>query len=489
MHPEDYFKIESALSPASLARGAKIHIVGVCGVAMAELACALSREGYAVSGSDTDFWEPMGSRLRASTVTLHNGYNPGNIPDDVELVVIGNAIRADNVEISGVRERNLPYSFFPKLLADIAVEGRHSIVVSGTHGKTTTTALLAYLLESCGRQPSWFFGGAAEQFPESLRVGRGPFSAVEGDEYDSAFFAKVPKFTFYLPDTLVITSIEYDHADIYPDLQSVINEFSKRVVTMPVHGKVIACDETRLMRELISRWRGEWKGEIVTYGTEASDFALKRLEQGRHSQTFEIRDPEGMRYTASTELPGAYNAQNATAAFAACRLCAIPAFEILEAMACFKGVKRRQEEWETGAGVTLIEDFAHHPTAVRRTLEGLRERYPGRRLWAVFEPRSNTSRRKIFQNDYIDALSAADCIALCAVVPRHNDAGLDLLNVREVCRSLISNGKTAVELPDYDSVRDFIISSARPGDVVVMMSNGSFGGIIPEIAAATLFPG
>ena len=479
---KEYFQVSSVTSLRSVPSGGKIHIIGVSGVAMAQLACALAKKGYAVSGSDTDFWEPMGSLLRSSTVALCGGYREENIPEGVDLVVIGNAIRYGNPEVDAVERSGIPYSLFPRILAETAIEGRHSIVVSGTHGKTTTTALCAFVLQCGSAGPSWFFGGAAPQFSESLSVGSGPFSVVEGDEYDSAFFAKVPKFSFYMPDTLVVTSIEFDHADIYPDVDSIKSEFSRLVLGMPPHGRVILCDENPSMRDLAAEWKRQWHGSVFTYGTSTSDFALSRDRQEESRQICTVTSPEGSRYTFSTVLPGLHNAQNVTAVFAACRLAGLDSVSILEGIARFEGVRRRQELLPVPGNVILIEDFAHHPTAVLRTLEGIRERFPGRRLWGVFEPRSNTSRRRLFQSEYVNALSVADCIVLSSVVPRHNDAGIELLDVQEMCVSLKRIGRSAVHLPDYDSVRDHVVTNAQAGDVIVMMSNGSFGGIIPRVA-------
>lgn len=480
--PKDYFHESQSAALATVGQSGKIHIIGVSGVAMAQLACVLAAKGYQVSGSDSDFWEPMGSILKHSSVQIHKGYEPEYIPSDVQLVVIGNAIRYENPEVAAVEQRAYPYSFFPKLLFELIIQGRHSIVISGTHGKTTTTALGAHVLKFLGHDPSWFFGGASEQFAKSLHQGSGHISIVEGDEYDSAFFAKLPKFMFYKPDTLIVTSVEFDHADIYPNLESVEKEFTKLVCSMPDSGRVLVCNETPFMRNLILKWENLWHGTLCTYGCEDSKYALLRRSQEGTKQIFEIRDPFAKQYIGTLNLAGAYNVQNAIAVFAACQLCNLPAHDILEGIASFKGVKRRQELWGTGSGITLIEDFAHHPTAVAKTLEAIREAFPTKRLWAVFEPRSNTTRRNIFEKEYIEALSYADVIAISDVVMRHNDVGVELLKVPAICRALQRKGKKASSFPNYGALKNHIISEAQANDVIVMMSNGSFGGIIPELA-------
>lgn len=480
--PKDYFSLPNSASLDTVPSGGRIHIIGVSGVAMAQLACALAKGGFAVSGSDIDFWEPMGGLLKRSSVKLHSGYAAENVPPDVQLAVIGNAISYGNAEVAAVESSACPYSLFPKLLGELVIKDRYSIVVAGTHGKTTTTALAAYVLRSLGVDPAWFFGAAALQLDESLHVAAGNVSVVEGDEYDSAFFAKVPKFVFYKPKTLIVTSLEFDHADIYADIKSIEKEFTNLICSMPDSGRVLVCDEAPLMRELTAKWRSLWHGTVLTYGCEQSDFALLERRQRGGRQTFEIRDLDGRLYTASSPLGGRYNAQNATAIFAACLLLGLPAQEILEGISAFEGVKRRQERLDAGAEIVLIEDFAHHPTAVLKTLEGVKELYPNRRLWAVFEPRSNTTRRRIFQNEYISALSCADLVALSDVVARHNDVGIELLDTQAICAALKQRGCLAESFADYASLKEYLVANAQPEDVIVMMSNGAFGGIIPLVA-------
>ncbi|NMC63776.1 MAG: hypothetical protein GYA55_11490 [SAR324 cluster bacterium] len=486
--PKNYFQVNRSTSLSALTAGAKIHVIGVSGVAMAQLACLLVEKGYEVSGSDTDFWEPMGGLLKRSSVKLKHGYKAENISANPDLVIIGNAIRYENPEVQEVEIKGYSYSFFPKLLSELVIKDRHSIVISGTHGKTTTTALGAFVLDSLGTNPSWFLGGEALQLESSLHVGTGSLSIVEGDEYDSAFFAKCPKFSFYRPDTLIVTSVEFDHADIYKDLESIKKEFTKLVCNMPISGRVLVCDETSLMKELVAEWRAGWRGTLLTYGCKESDYALLKCRQSDGVHIFEFRDPNGRNYTGTLRLTGNYNAQNALAIFGVCQLYGLASQEVLEAIGRFTGVKRRQEVRSSSNGIVIIEDFAHHPTAVLKTLEGIREAYPKHRIFVVFEPRSNTSRRKIFQNEYINALSHADIVAISNVVPRHNDTGVELLDVSDICATLRKQGIEADMLPDYVALKDHIISKAKVGDVIVMMSNGSFGGIIPEIVKGLKVP-
>lgn len=478
--PREFFDISRTASLCTLEPGAKIHVTGVCGVAMAQLSCALTRRGYQVSGSDSDFWEPMGSILKRSSVRLSSGFDRRNIPPDVSLVIIGNAIRYGNPEVLRVEEEGLPYSLFPKVLYELVISGRHSIVISGTHGKTTTTAMCAHVLRAANADPAWFFGGAAEQFSDSLWEGGRGFSVVEGDEYDSAFFAKVPKFNFYSPDTLVVTSIEYDHADIYPDLESIKGQFTALAASMPSGSRIIAYEGASTIRELLPEWKRICKAEVLTYGGPASDYRLVKRIQGPDQQEVVVSGRNGKEQSLLLSLGGSYNALNAVSVFAACVENGQRWEDIAPAFPDFSGVKRRQELRYSGP-VILIEDFAHHPTAVRETLRGLRERFPERRIVAVFEPRSNTSRRKIFEEEYAKALSAADAVMLTRVVARHNDEGIELMSVEGLCAALRVSGTSAQHFPDYSSTEKQVLSEAREGDVIVIMSNGSFGGIIPRI--------
>ena len=474
----DYFSIASISPLSSITAGARIHVIGVCGVAMAQMALLLAKQGYQVSGSDKEFYEPMGSLLRSSSVLLYQGYNAENLADNPALILIGNAVSRDHPEVVETQRRKLPYTIFPQLLHELCIGSRHSIAVTGTHGKTTTAALGAFLLTKMGQSPSYFVGGASPDLPETLAAGAGSVSIVEGDEYDSAFFAKVPKFRFYRPKTAIITSIEFDHADIYPNIESIDREFDGLLALLGKEGTAVCCIDDGGVRRLVERWSGRAGApRIVTYGTGTrANVCLAQVKQVGAKQELSVRLVSGRVVTAELSLPGLYNARNATGLLAAFEHDGYQVDGACATMMLFQGVKRRQEIRFDGT-VTLVEDFAHHPTAVRETVQGIRDRFPGRRLWAVFEPRSNTSRRKIFQGDYERAFDQADVVLLCAVTVRAIDASHELLSIEDLVTGIRERGKLVRAFGTAAEVAAVIVQEVQPGDVVLLMSNGAFGGI------------
>lgn len=480
--PREYFSIARSASLHAVRAGARIHVIGVCGVAMAQMACALAEAGYRVSGSDKDFYEPMGSLLKTSRVELLRGFRAENVPLDAELVVIGNVVSYGHPEVEVVERRQLPYTLFPRLLFELLIEGRHSCVVSGTHGKTTTSAMLAHVLCRAGLAPGYFIGGASRNFSRSLLPGTGGFSVVEGDEYDSAFFAKVPKFSFYRPRTLIVTSVEYDHADIYPSLEKINEEFTRLVLSVPGNGWAICCTAGSNLAGLVQEWRGKSSCRIVTYGFSAeADYRIAVHSCRGLSQTVRLEFEGSNTVEFQLPLAGEYNALNAAAVLAAAHSCGVAPARSAEFLSDFQGVKRRQEIRCDCGGVTLIEDFAHHPTAVRETLKAVREAFPGRRLLAAFEPRSNTSRRKVFQQDYVQAFSAADVVLLCDVPLRDGEAREQLLDVSVLAREIGGAGPLCAVLPDAAAIERHLLDGLKSGDVVIVMSNGSFGGLIEKL--------
>lgn len=487
--PKDFFSVDAITSLSSIPESSRIHVIGVCGVAMAQLAIALAERGYVVSGSDKDFYEPMKSLLEGSSVEINRGYCEENVPLDAKLVVIGNAISYGNPEVDVVERESLPYTCFPKLLQETAIAGKHSIVVAGTHGKSTTTALTAYMLSETGQSPSYFVGGVVQSLPKSLCVGTGLVSVVEGDEYDSAFFAKVPKFTFYTPDTAIINAIEFDHADIYPDIEAIEAQFEELVRLLGEDGTAICCTDFPRVKELTHVWRKRYSCRFITFGVD-SDADCRIVERSSHSSSQRITVIGalfGGGYTFDLPMLGEYNARNAVAALLAVCERGISLDSACEALKRFKNVKRRQEIRGKKNGVLIIEDFAHHPTAVEQTLAAIREAYPQARLWAVFEPRSNTSRRTVFRDDYIQALGKADRVVLKEVQARAIDDGIDLISVADLSDAILAAGTPSRCFEDVDSIRDFIWNSVEDGasddtvtEVVVVMSNGSFDGL-PQI--------
>ena len=483
--PKDFFSVERTTSLHSLAPGAKIHVIGVCGVAMAQISIALTERGFVVSGSDKEFYEPMRSLLGQSKVVTKTGYAPENVPLDASLVVIGNSISYGNVEVDVVEKSNLPYTCFPKILQEVAIAGKHSIVVTGTHGKSTTTALVASILLQSGENPSYFVGGVAQGLPNSLAVGKGRFSVVEGDEYDSAFFAKVPKFSFYTPDTVVVNAIEYDHADIYPNVEAIESEFTKLVTNLKPGSTAICCIDFPIVKRLVQEWKKRSSASIVTFGRDPeSDCVIVERRTVGMSQEVKVRGDGLGELTVKLPIVGEYNARNALAALIVSKTVGLSTSKTLEILENFQSVKRRQEIRLQKAGVVLIEDFAHHPTAVRQTVEAVREAFPKARLWAVFEPRSNTSRRKVFQSEYVSAFKKADRVVLKNVTARAIDAGVDLIDVSVLSDSIAASGVQSVCLPDAQAIREYLWADIKPSrghgevhDAVFVMSNGSFDGL------------
>lgn len=476
--PKSYFTIQNVTSLNALSRGARIHVIGVAGVAMAQLAVELTKQGFLVSGSDKDFYEPMGSLLRNSSVTLYQGYAESNVPPKVDLVVIGNAVSYGNPEVTVVEEQNLPYTCFPRILHETIISGKRSIVVTGTHGKSTTTALLASTLLKLGGDPSYFIGGIAQDLPMSLARGKGDFSVVEGDEYDSAFFAKVPKFSFYQPDICIINAIEYDHADIYSDVESIIKEFRGMLQKLPAHGIALCCTDYPHVNNLVDELRDKIPAKLITFGcSKDADISITSRRQVGLTQQVDARSKEHGEFSFSIPLSGVYNAKNALVAVVIAAMCGYSLKDATTAIATFKAVKRRQEVRYDKNGVTLIEDFAHHPTAVHETLSGMREAFPGRKIWGVFEPRSNTSRRKVFQEPYIAAFSGADHVVLCQVASREVDANCDLIDVETLSAQIKERGTPSECLPDAKAIEEFLLREVGANDVIVLMSNGAFGGL------------
>lgn len=475
-----YFSVEGITPLSKIPKNGRIHCIGVSGIAMAQLAVALSESGYIVSGSDTDFWEPSGSLLRNSKVKISTGYEAPHISSDIDLVVIGNAIRRDNSEVAEVENKKIPYTCFPKILHEVVIQDKTSIVISGTHGKTTTSALTAWCLKEAEIRPGFFIGGSVKGLTSSLVKGEGSISVVEGDEYDSAFFAKIPKFDFYSPTVLLITSVEFDHADIYPSIEAINKEFTDLVASIPQSGAIVASDQGENLKNLISEWKTRLKAKVLVYGTsDHSDIKITSRYVGEEGQEIHFH-AFGKSHTLKTKLFGAYNAYNAVGSWA-CQVLA--GVEQPVGFDSFPGVRRRQEIKFKNDNSVLIEDFAHHPTAVYETLKGIKEQFPNRKIVACFEPRSNTSRRKIFQSDYANAFMLADVIFLKEVTARHNDTKENLFSCSELSVQLKSAGKRSEV---FTKPEEFVLATKSISDskVVVVMSNGSFDGLIDLMGLA-----
>ena len=473
---EDNGNVLSDVDAGSVRR---IHLVGVAGTGMGAFAGMLKAAGYVVSGSDENVYPPMSDMLREWGIEVFTPYAPENLdrarPD---LVVIGNVIRRVNPEATAVRERGLPQMSFPAAFGSLVLAGKHSVVIVGTHGKTTLSALMAHVLVEAGLDPSFLVGGVTLNYGGNFRLGKGQHVVVEGDEYDTAYFDKGPKFLHYRAKTAILTSVEFDHADIYRDLEHYESAFRRFGETLPTDG-VIAVSAS--YPRAVSLMRASTRAKVVTYAVNGkADFRADDETFDAAGAHFTIR--EAKRKT-SIVLPmsGFHNIENAAGVFAAARSLGLSREAIAKAFRTFKGVKRRQEPRGEFGGVMVLDDFAHHPTAVRETIEGIRQRYPERRLWAVFEPRSNTSRRNIHQSEYVTALTGADLVTIREPEPHDKVPPDQQLNVGRIVQELNAHGVTADASPEVETLVERVATNAQPNDLLLVMSNGSFGGFIPSV--------
>ncbi|MCP5056501.1 MAG: UDP-N-acetylmuramate dehydrogenase [bacterium] len=459
---------------------------------MGSLAGLLKGRGWEVTGSDEGVYPPMSTALEGWGIPVQIGFSPAHVrtrrPD---LVVIGNAVRPDNVEACAAMDDGLPVLSFSDALYEHAIRGRHSVVVTGTHGKTTTTSLIATLLHELGRDPSMLVGGITANFDGSFREGDGPDFVVEGDEYDTVFFDKTPKFLHYHPKTLIITSIEFDHADIYRDLAHIQEQFRILVSRMPVDGTIIAAAEAKTIDEVLT----DAPCPVVRYGVDeghgsAGDLVAVNLETDERGCFFDLRDARRSGDIVARSrlgLVGGHNVANALAGLLAVEATGASLVEAAGVLERYRGVKRRQEIRGEAGGVLVIDDFAHHPTAVRATVEALAARYAGRRIVAVFEPRSNTSRRALFQDEYAQAFAGAGHVVVAKVddAPIYSATGdvKERLSADRLADDLVARGVSAQACEDVDAIVDHLAGELAPGDVVVTLSNGSFDGIWDKLLA------
>ena len=446
-----------------------IHFIGICGTAMGAVAAAMREQGYAVSGSDAGVYPPMSTFLESKGITLSEGYRPENIPAEAGLIVVGNAISRGNPEIEAVLNRKLYYLSLPETLKQFFLRGRHNLVVTGTHGKTTTTALLTWILKSAGRDPAYMIGGIASDLGQGASLHDSKYFVIEGDEYDTAFFDKRSKFVHYLPELVIVNNIEFDHADIFADLDAIKLSFRRLLNIVPGEGMVlINADDANCLD--VAR---DCRAQLVEVGfSENAARHIRDVRYTPHGSEFTLLDT---RFTI--QQSGEFNVRNAAMAISAAHFYGVPLATIAKAVASFAGVKRRQEVRGTVRGVTVIDDFGHHPTAIRETLRGLRHRYPGRRLWALFEPRSNTTRRAVFQHDLPAALGEADGVILAQVARMDQLAPGERLDPERVVADLAATGRPAFYEPGVDAIIARLKPLAREPDVVVILSNGGFGGI------------
>jgi UDP-N-acetylmuramate: L-alanyl-gamma-D-glutamyl-meso-diaminopimelate ligase len=458
----------------------KVHLIGVCGTAMATLAAMLKSRGYEVRGSDQNVYPPMSEFLAEQQITTLQGFKPEHITGDLDLVVVGNAISRGNPELEEVLDRKIRFCSLPEAVRDHFLWGARSIVIAGTHGKTTTTSLAGWLLTHGGADPSVLVGGIAENFGGSYRVGGGRDFVIEGDEYDSAFFDKTAKFLKYLPDIAVVNNIEYDHADIYPDLEAIRIAFRRLVNLVPRRGLLLLGGDDPEARALAAGARCR----VETFGvSDGLDWQAHDLHAGTGNTTFGLRRNGAAVGRFEVPLLGMHNVRNAVAAIAAGAAVGIDLETLGAGLRAFKGVRRRMQLRGVASGVAVYDDFAHHPTAIAETLAGVRAAYPDRRIWAIFEPRSATSCRRIFQADFARAFGAADRVLLPAVF-RSTLPEDQRLSAEQVVADLNAAGKSARYIPNVDDIVGVVAGEAADGDLVIVMSNGGFEGIHGKLLAA-----
>ena len=477
---DDNGNVLASVDPKSVKR---VHLVGVAGTGMGAFAGMLKAAGYEVTGSDENVYPPMSDMLREWEIDVYSPYAADNLdrarPD---LVIIGNVIRRVNVEATAVRERGLPQMSFPAAFGSLILSSKHSIVIVGTHGKTTTSALMAHVLVAAGKDPSFLVGGVTGNYGGNFRLGKGRHVVIEGDEYDTAYFDKGPKFLHYRAKTAMLTSIEFDHADIYRDLPHYESAYEKFCQSLPPDGLLAV---SASYPGAVTMARAASKAKVVTYAVNGkADYRADNERFGAEGVRFRIHAPGSKKNEILLPMSGYHNVENAAGVYALARSLGLKHEQIAAGFATFKGVKRRQEERGEIGGVLIVDDFAHHPTAVRETIEGIRQRYPDRRLWAIFEPRSNTSRRNIHQADYAKAFVGADAATIREPEAHDKVPVAEQLDVGKIVAELNEQGVTADSSPDVAELVRRVSENARENDLLLVMSNGSFGGFIPSVMEA-----
>jgi UDP-N-acetylmuramate: L-alanyl-gamma-D-glutamyl-meso-diaminopimelate ligase len=481
------FSRRGTLITDALSKKKHIHLIGICGTAMASLAGMLKQRGFQVTGSDAAAYPPMSDFLRELDIPVAQPFDAKNLDPRPDLVVVGNAMSRGNVELEHVLDQRIPFSSLPQLLHDEFLRGKEVLVVAGTHGKTTTTSMLAWIFHSAGLDPSFLIGGIAENFGSSFHLGAGKHFILEGDEYDTAFFDKGPKFLHYFPDAIILTSVEFDHADIYKDLDAVETAFKRLVNLIPRRGRIVAFDGfagDASESPSLDRCLAKAFCSVERYGAgPRANWKVTnlRLEPARTSWTV-VHDGEPWD-DLEFPLAGEYNVWNAAAAAALAASCGVPKEAIGAALKSFKSVKRRLEVKAQVNGITIIDDFAHHPTAIAGTLKALRARYPGARLWAILEPRSNTLRRRVLQSDLARSLAQADEVIVAGVFRSEAVPENERLELPALAAEIEQNGRRARLFADADGIVETISPEMRSGDVVAILSNGGFGGIYEKLPA------
>ncbi len=456
---------------------------------MGAFAVYLKRKGIEITGSDQNVYPPMSDVLKNGGVETFNGYRAENITSmskKPDLVIIGNVISANNPEARAAIDGGYKYTSLPEAMQNFLLQDTTNLVVAGTHGKTTTSSMLAHTLVKCKKDPCYFIGGVSQDLPFSFQVSntsRGNYFVLEGDEYDTAFWDKVPKFNHYLPDHAILTSIEYDHADIYPDLAAVVRAFEGLLSRIRPGGHLIACYDFEEVKNICKNA----KVQLITYGATpetGATFTPGKVRVDQDVTRFEILENKKPVTELTIQLPGQHNVMNAIAVWLECRKIGISDAEIIAGLKSFRGVKRRQEVRGEVRGITVIDDFAHHPTAVRETLRALKLKYSGHRMIAVFEPRSATSRRKVFQKDYADAFAEADLTFISSPYDQSRILVQDQFSSDELVGDLLKGGRKAELMVSIESGITQVVHQAQSGDVIAVLSNGGFGGFVSKLLDA-----
>lgn len=461
------------------------HLIGICGTAMASLAGMLQARGFKVTGSDQNVYPPMSTQLEALGIEILNGYKAENVNIGADVTVVGNAISRGNPELEEVLNRKLIYRSQAEIVKEQFIRGRRSLVVAGTHGKTTTTSIATWICEIGGLDPSFLVGGIVQNFDASFRVTGSDCFVIEGDEYDTAYFDKKPKFMHYLPEIAIVNNIEFDHADIYRDLQEIKFQFSRLMNLVPGNGRLICGVDSPVVREVLDEMHGKLYTTVETFGlSDDAKWQARYIDFTGDVTRFTVFKDGHSWGEFETHLIGEFNVRNCLGVIIAADAWGISKEKIQEALDTFKSVKRRMEVRGTERGVTVIDDFAHHPTAVEETLKALRMKYEGRRLIAVFEPRSWSSRLAVFQEPYSKAFSYADYVIIAGVYNTSKASELGkVLDVDELVNDIELQGKPAFSYADADAIVDHLAPELADGDVVAIMSNGGFGGIHDKILA------
>jgi UDP-N-acetylmuramate: L-alanyl-gamma-D-glutamyl-meso-diaminopimelate ligase len=452
--------------------------MGICGTAMASLAGLLQDRGFKVSGSDLNPYPPMSTQIEKLGIQIQRPYKKENLHPAPDFVVVGNVIPASNEEAVEMNRLNLPYCSLPQAMGEVIIDHRDCFVVSGTHGKTTTTSLMAWTADTCGLKPGFLIGGIPKNFSQSFKNPEANTFVIEGDEYDTAYFDKVPKFIYYRPKYVVLTSVEFDHADIYKDFAAVKAAFLKLMNLVPPEGALVYWGDDKNVSEVAAACTAP----KYSYGfNEGNDYRVQISAENESSTTFKIFFKNELFGEYKTSLSGKYNLLNAAAVIAQSHINKWPQDQVKKAMVTFQGVKRRQEVLGEFSGVLLIEDFAHHPTAVKETVKGIQAKYKDRKVFSVFEPRSATSRRKVFQKDYVEAFSEAHEILIAKPFDQGKIAEGERFSTEELISDLKAKGKSAHMFLSADEIVDDLVKRTKPNDVVLIMSNGGFDGIYEKL--------